>query len=78
MSGEQGRSAAQWFELAARCYVEAHQGCAWCGASHCVFRAARPERLEFACFLCDFFVCHNHHTDRYFSAPGQAPAAAAS
>ncbi len=74
----EGRSAAQWFEQATRCYVEGHQRCAWCGASHSVFRSARPDRLEFACSACDFFVCYNHVSDRYFSSPGQAPASAAS
>ena len=77
MSAE-GRNAAQWFEHAARCYVERHQGCPWCGASHSVFRSVRPDRLEFACFVCDFFACYNHLTDRYFSAPGQVPTPAAS
>ena len=68
-------SAALWFERAARCHVERHQGCPWCGASHCVFRSPRQDRVEYACYCCDFFACHNHLTGRYYATPGRAPAA---
>jgi hypothetical protein len=76
MSGNEEGSAARWYEHAARCYVEKHQGCTWCGHSYCVFRSRRLDRVEFSCFVCDFFACHNHQTGRYYSSPGQAPAAA--
>jgi hypothetical protein len=76
MSVHEEWSAARWYERAARCYVEKHQGCAWCGRSYCVFRSHRLDRVEFSCFFCDFFACHNHLTDRYYSSPGQTPPAA--
>jgi len=76
MSGNEEGSATRWYERAARAYVEKHQGCAWCGRSHCVFRSRRLDRVEFSCFACDFFACHNHHTDRYYYSPGQTPPAA--
>jgi hypothetical protein len=77
MSGNQGQSAAQWFEHAARCYIDKHQACPWCGGVHCVFRSRRPDRLEFWCSACDFFVCYSHLADRYFTAPGQTTSVAA-
>ena len=75
MAGNEDWNAALSFERATRCYVEKHQGCAWCGCSHCVFRSRRLNRVEFSCFVCDFFACHNYQTDCYYSCPGQTPPA---
>jgi len=72
MRSNEDRSAAQWFDRAAHCYIEKHQGCAWCGCSHCVFRSPRPDRIEFSCIVCEFFACYNHETDRFYISPGQA------
>lgn len=69
-------AAATWFELAAQFYVDKHQGCPWCGGSHCVFRSPRPDRIEYACSACDFFVCHHHKSGRYFSSAGATATAA--
>ena len=35
------RTSGEWFTEAERCYVERHQGCAWCGGSYRVFRRQR-------------------------------------
>src|SRR5262245_54420705 len=63
-------SAATWFQKASRCYVEQHQGCPWCGGSHCVFRSRRPEREQFCCSECDLFACRVHDNDSYLFTPG--------
>ena len=65
--------AASWFTKAVRSYVERHQGCPWCGAAHCVFRNRRPEREQYTCSHCDFFVCHALLSDVYLVAPGRTP-----
>ena len=70
------RNASRWFERAMRCYIEKHQGCAWCGHSYCVFRSRRADGIEFSCSLCDFFACHHHQSNRYYAGPGQTPAVA--
>ena len=64
--------AAAWFEKAATCYVDRHQGCPWCGNRHCVFRTRRPDREQFSCSECDFFTCHTFHDDAYFVTPGES------
>jgi hypothetical protein len=70
------RSAAAWFADAARCYVEGHQACAWCGESHCVFQTERGPRLEYYCNVCDFYVCHDRHAGQYHMVAGSnSPAA---
>ncbi len=69
--------AALWYEFAARCHLEKHQGCAWCGGSYCVFRSVRPERVEFSCSVCDFFACFNHQTGHFYSALGRPAVPAA-
>jgi hypothetical protein len=65
------QSAAAWFEKAVRCYVDAHQGCPWCGGRHCVFRSQRPDREQYACSECDFFACHTLSDNGYFVAAGR-------
>jgi hypothetical protein len=47
------------------------------GAAHRRTALRRPNRVEFSCFVCDFFACHNYQTDCYYSCPGQTPPAEA-
>jgi hypothetical protein len=60
----------EWFEEAARCYVEKHQGCPWCEGANRVYRSERGQLLEYHCGGCDFFVCHDFESGRYFMGPG--------
>jgi hypothetical protein len=66
------RTAREWFEEAARCYLECHQGCAWCGGAHRVFKLCRGEVVEFYCNVCDFRVGYDPQTGSHFSVPGRA------
>ena len=70
------RSPAAWFAEAARCYVEGHQACAWCGDTHCVFQTEHGPRLEYACNHCEFYVCHDRQAGNYHATPGASRAAA--
>jgi hypothetical protein len=65
------RTAAAWFDDAARSYVEGHQACAWCGVTHCVFQRHRGSRLEYSCIHCDFFVCRDEQTAQFHVTPGR-------
>jgi hypothetical protein len=65
--------AAAWFDKATRYHLERHQGCPWCGGSHCVFHTRRPDREQFSCSACDFFTCHTFADDEYFVTPGESP-----
>jgi len=67
----------QWFQEAARWYVEKHQGCPWCGGANRVYRSIRRRLVQYHCGACDFLVCHEQDSDRYFMGPGhdtRAPA----
>jgi hypothetical protein len=68
------RSPSEWFHEAARCYIEHHQGCAWCGGSHRVFKRRRENVTEYSCRDCDFRACHDDATGRYRTEPGEANA----
>jgi hypothetical protein len=68
------RTPREWFVEAARCYVEQHQGCAWCGESYCVYRNERRNQLEYCCNSCDFRTAHNITENNYVSYPGEDPA----
>ncbi|HMF10730.1 MAG TPA: hypothetical protein VKE94_00440 [Gemmataceae bacterium] len=70
------RSPAAWFAEAARCYVEGHQACAWCGDSHCVFQTEHGSRLEYSCNSCDFYVCLDRQAGQYHATAGTSRAAA--
>jgi hypothetical protein len=65
------RTPKEWFAEAARCYLEYHQGCAWCGGCHRVFRTEQGSQLEYYCTGCDFRAAHDQATNRYFSYPGE-------
>lgn len=56
------RSATEWFAEARRCYVEQHQGCPRCHASHCVIRSQWESHIEYHCTECDFSAAHNNET----------------
>jgi hypothetical protein len=64
------QDASRWFHAAARCYVERHQGCAWCGGSYRVFEIRRDSTLEYFCNACDFRAGHDEADDHYFCVPG--------
>jgi hypothetical protein len=61
------------YRAARRCYEEEHQGCTHCGQQHCVFRSAWGTRVEYACYLCDFCVCHDEQAGRYYVSQGPSP-----
>jgi hypothetical protein len=65
------RTAGDWFKEAESCYVEKHQGCAWCGGSHRVFRLRQGQQVQFYCNACDFRVGFDQATGEYFSIPGE-------
>ena len=65
------RSSREWYAEAARCYVERHQGCAWCGGSHRVYRQKRGSRVEYSCNGCDFSASHDLETHSFFCVPGE-------
>ncbi len=65
------RSAREWFQVAERCYLENHQGCAWCGGSYRVYQLHQENQQVFYCHGCDFRVAHDPSTGQYFSIPGE-------
>ena len=65
------RTAGDWFKEAERCYIEKHQGCAWCGGSHRVFQFRQGQQLLYYCNACDFRVGFDQKTCEYFSVPGE-------
>jgi hypothetical protein len=67
---EQPETPCEWFHEAARCYVEMHQGCPWCGGANRVYRSARRNVIEYHCGACDFFACQEQSSGRYFMGPG--------
>jgi hypothetical protein len=67
----QERTAHDWFAEAARCYVEHHQGCAWCGGSHRVYHIRRANKVEYYCNYCDFRVTYDEAAKRYGMIPGE-------
>ncbi len=64
------RTHQEWFEEAARCYVDNHQGCCWCGGANRVYRSERGGRLEYECGECEFYASREDGDGRYFMAPG--------
>ena len=70
------RSPAAWFAVAAHCYVEGHQACAWCGDSHCVFQTEHGTRTEYSCNHCEFYVCYDRQVGQYHATAGASRAAA--
>jgi hypothetical protein len=68
------RSPRDWFAEAERCYIEHHQGCAWCDESYCVYHSARAQHREYCCNSCDFRAGFDAANNRFFSYPGEDPA----
>jgi hypothetical protein len=64
-------TAEEWFQEAARCYVEGHQGCAWCRGPYRVFRRREGNHLTYSCHRCDFRACFEEQRGRYFFIPGE-------
>jgi hypothetical protein len=64
------RASNEWFEEAAQCYVEGHQGCAWCGGAHRVFKLQSGNRTEYYCNGCEFLAAHDPEKEAYFFMPG--------
>jgi hypothetical protein len=65
------RSSPEWYAEAARCYIEGHQGCAWCGGAHSVYRLHRGNRVEYYCNGCDFSVVHDLDKHSFSHVPGE-------
>lgn len=60
-----------WFREASQTYIERHQGCPWCGDSHCMTKRTRGSSVEYICMNCDFLARHDTNTDDYLSVPGE-------
>jgi hypothetical protein len=69
------RTSSEWFHEAARCYLEGHQACAWCGTAHQVFRNVTVGRVEYQCSQCDFHASHDMKANRFVIVPGENGAA---
>lgn len=65
------RTPQDWFEDASRCYVDKHQGCAWCGGVHQVYRINNAGRVSYYCQGCDFQATHDLANNRYLCIPGE-------
>lgn len=68
------RTAREWYEEAARFYIEAHQGCAWCHGENQVYRSVRDHLVEFRCGGCEFYVSHDRRFDEYHMTAGDTRA----
>jgi hypothetical protein len=66
------RTPGEWFQLAVHCYTDKHQGCAWCGGSHRVFRRQRGSLTEYYCHGCDFRTSFDQATRQYTAESGEA------
>jgi hypothetical protein len=64
------RTPAEWYEEAARHYVEGHQACAWCSAPYQVFRIETAAGVQYHCNWCDFQADHDAARGRYHVVPG--------
>ncbi len=71
---ERERTAAEWFALAHRAYIESHQGCARCAAQHCVFRSRWNRRIEYHCTACDFSASNDELTGQSSANLGEGDA----
>lgn len=65
------RTSREWFDEAARCYIEHHQGCAWCGGSYRVYQTSRDDVVVYYCHGCDFRVEGQPETGHYHHVPGE-------
>ncbi|MCS7044893.1 MAG: hypothetical protein NZO58_00915 [Gemmataceae bacterium] len=65
------RTASDWYSAAAECYEDQHQGCAWCGGSHCVRQGRRGDYHVLTCQRCDFEVSRHEPSGRCRVIPGE-------
>jgi hypothetical protein len=70
MRSKEVRTPSEWFQAAADCYVQRHQGCPSCGRQHCVFQNRWGPRSEYHCSACGFSVCHDLESGKHFASPG--------
>ena len=70
MKASPSRTPGNWFQSAARWYVEGHQGCVSCQGQHCVFRSQCTQRIEYYCSACDFSTCHVLRSGTYYAIVG--------
>jgi hypothetical protein len=64
------RTSRDWYQEAARCYLEGHQACAWCGGAHQVYKVESGRAVEYYCSRCDFHAGHDPRLDHYDFVPG--------
>jgi hypothetical protein len=72
MPSQRERTAKEWFDAAARAYVDGHQACASCGGRHQVYKGRRGKRQEYYCPACDFFAFHDEGNGQFFAVAGRA------
>jgi hypothetical protein len=65
------RTPQEWFHEAARCYIEMHQGCAWCGGAHQVHHRSEGNKMTYSCHRCDFRVSRDLATGHCTFVPGE-------
>ena len=65
------RSPRDWFQEAARCYLEEHQGCAFCGGPHRVYQLVEDQQVIYYCYCCDFRAGYDKKVEKFFSFPGE-------
>lgn len=64
------RTSSEWFQEAARQYVEGHQACAWCGGAHRVFKLHNGQRTEYYCNGCEFLAAYDAESESFVVVPG--------
>ena len=65
------RTAADWYQAQERAYAEQHQGCAYCGGTHCVRRVQGSVKKIYNCQRCDFQVSFEIPTRHYHMVRGE-------
>jgi hypothetical protein len=68
------RTPRDWFQEAARCYVEHHQGCAFCRGVHRVYQLVEDQQVVYYCYDCDFRTGFDRKTGQFFSYAGDPDA----
>ncbi len=61
----------EWYSLAEKCYLEKHQGCAWCGGSHRVFCTKEGDRTSYYCQACDSQASYDRASRKYHFLAGE-------
>ncbi len=68
---QQDKAASEWFLGAENAYANHHQGCAWCGETHCVRREKEGAKHVYCCQRCDFQVSYDAERDHFHFIPGE-------